>query len=118
MPFIAKHHSDGNYVFWSDQASSHYAKTVISYLEAKNVHFVTKSDNPANLPECRSIEDFWSIIKSKVYQNNWQAKDLKQLRGRIERCIKKVPLEVIQTLARDTAKRLVLVRRKGVIESR
>ena len=26
IPFIAKHHSDGEYVFWPDLASAHYAK--------------------------------------------------------------------------------------------
>ena len=45
MPFIAKHHSDGQYLFWTDLASSHYAKSVIGYLREKNVQFVEKSDN-------------------------------------------------------------------------
>lgn len=118
MPFIAKHHSDNNYVFWPDQASSHYAKTVTAYFKEKNVQFVAKKDNPANLPECRPIEDFWSILKSLVYKNGWQAKNVDQLRTRIKNCIKKVAPAVVQRLARDTPKRLDLVRRKGVIENR
>ena len=32
IPFIAKNHSDGEYVFWPDLASAHYAKSVIAYL--------------------------------------------------------------------------------------
>ena len=58
IPFIDKYHSDGAYVFWSDLTSSHYANTVIKYLNKKKVHFVEKADNPANLPECRPIVNF------------------------------------------------------------
>jgi transposase len=66
IPFINKHHSDDNYIFWPDQASSHYAKIVTSYLESENVQFVSKKDNPANVPEIRPIEDFWAYLKQKV----------------------------------------------------
>ena len=76
MPFITKYHSDNNYMFWPDLASSHYAKTVLNYLRAKNVNFVKKDQNPPNVPECRPIENFWGILKGKVYKNNWQAQNL------------------------------------------
>ena len=46
IPFIAKYHSDGEYVFWPDLASAHYAKSVIAYLREKKVHFVAKIDTP------------------------------------------------------------------------
>ena len=44
--------------------------------------FDYKVDNPANLPEVRPIEDFWSILKAKVYEKNWDAKTLHQLESR------------------------------------
>ena len=40
---------------------------------------VDKVDNLTNLLEVRPIEDFWSILKAKVYENNWEAKTLHQL---------------------------------------
>ena len=52
-------------------------------------HF-DKVDNSANLPEVRSIEDFWSILKAKVYENNWEAKTLHQLEVRIKKCLKEM----------------------------
>ena len=70
IPFIYKYHLDVAYLFWPVLASSHYTKTVITYLNKKKVHFVEKADNPANLPECHPIENFWSILKSLVYKNN------------------------------------------------
>ena len=46
------------------------------------IHHVDKVDNPANLPEVRPIEDFWSILKAKVFENNWEAKTLHKLESR------------------------------------
>ena len=44
-----------------------------------SVDHVDKSDNPAtNLPEARPIEDFWSLLKGKVYENGWEVKKLDQ----------------------------------------
>lgn len=114
VPFIEEHHSDGEYLFWPDQASSHYAKKVIEYFRENGIKFVEKEDNPPNLPECRPIEDFWSILKGKVYENNWQAKDLAQLRSRIERCLKKIDFELVTRLFSSTRVRLSRVRRNGV----
>ena len=101
IPFINKYHSDGAYVFWPDLASSHNAKTVIMYLNKENVHYVEKADNPVNLPECRPIENFWSILKGLVYKNNWHSEILKKLRSRIKYCLKKIDIELIQSLAQS-----------------
>ena len=51
------------YIFWPDQARVHYVKSVINYLNKNNVNFACKSDNPVNVPECRPIENFWTILK-------------------------------------------------------
>jgi hypothetical protein len=68
LPFINQHHSDSNYKFWSDLASSHYAAKVVEYYRAQKIKFVEKCENPANVPEVRAIEDFWLILKGKVYE--------------------------------------------------
>ena len=62
IPFIKRFHSDGQYVFWPDLASFHYAKTVIEYFRDKKVNFVEKEDNPPNVPECRPIEDLLLLL--------------------------------------------------------
>ena len=58
IPFINKHHSDGNYNFWPDHANSHYVKKVVDYNKAQKIKFVEKFESPANVPEVRAIEDF------------------------------------------------------------
>ena len=64
-------------------ASSFYAKSVLDYLNVKNVEIVPKEDNSLNLPECRPIENFWSILKGIVCENSWQANSHQQLKERI-----------------------------------
>ena len=68
--FYQKHHSDGYYIFWPNQAGCHYAEHSLDFLCEILIHYVDKVDNSANLPEVRPIEDFWSILKAKVYENN------------------------------------------------
>lgn len=116
IPFIQEHHSDGQYLFWPDKASSHYAKSVTSYFEEKKLKYVLKEDNPTNVPECRPIEDFWGILKGLVYKKNWKASNLIELRRKILLCIREVDITLVQRLAESVNHRLDLVRRNGVIE--
>ena len=46
------------------------AEHSLDFLCENLIHHVDKVDNPTNLPEVRPIEDFWSISKAKVYENN------------------------------------------------
>jgi hypothetical protein len=58
-------------------------------LIAEKINFVEKFENPANIPECRPIEIFWSILKGLVSEDAWSAKTLSELDKRIRNCIKK-----------------------------
>ncbi len=62
-----ENHSDDEYVFWPDLASSHYAKTVTAYFDDNDINYVKRVDNPPNVPEVRLIMNFWSILKGIVY---------------------------------------------------
>ena len=101
-------------VFWSDLASSYYAESVTSYLDAKKLKYVKKLENPANVPEARPIEDFWADLKRQVYKANWQAKDLKQLQGRIERELKKYPIINLRARMAEILGRLNKIAREGL----
>jgi len=116
LPYIRKSYENGEYIFWPDQASSHYAKSVFDHFRDENIDFVEKKDNPANVPEIRPIEDFWSLLKKDVYAKGWKAKNTDQLITRIKYCLKKIDKNVVQQLAMSTKKRIDHVRRHGVIE--
>ena len=79
VPFVQEHYRNGKYVFWPDLASSHFAKSVIEWLNNNNVKFVPKNLNIANVPEARPIEDFWAIMKKYVYKDGWTARNVTEL---------------------------------------
>ena len=70
-------------IFWPDQTGCHYAEHSLGFLCENLIHHVAEVDNPTNLPEVRPIEDLWSILKAKVYENNWGAKTLHEIEVRI-----------------------------------
>ncbi len=74
LPFIKKYHKHDKYVFWPDQAISHYAKEIQDWLFSKKIEFLPKIINPVNAQKLCPIEDFWGILKTNVYENNWSAK--------------------------------------------
>ena len=98
LPFIKHNYSGGDYLFWPDKASSHYAKKVIDHLGEQNIDFVPKVNNPTNLPQCRPIEDFFGYLSHLVYKNNWRAKNVDQLKRRIRKCIKEIPDDYVERL--------------------
>lgn len=112
-PFINKSYPTGGYVFWPDLASSHYANSVQNYLKEKNIRYVPKEDNPANLPKARPIEDFWGNLKRKVYEGGWMATTLKELEDRIRLCLRKMNLSDVQAHIESVHKRLDTIRRGG-----
>ena len=115
LPFLNEYykHNQG-YVFWPDLASAHYAANVTDFMKEKNILFVPKSINPANTPEARPIEDFWSQFKRAVYAGGWQAENLDQLKKRIIYCYNKMDQSVFQALAQDTKKRLYNISKFGI----
>lgn len=114
IPFIRKHYQTDDFIFWPDLASAHCPKSVQEYLEGENVPVVPKEVNPANLPQVRSIEDFWAYLKRIVYEGDWSAKSHQQLETRIRYALTKVDPDFVQKLARDTKRRLDRIRRKSI----
>ena len=112
-PFIEEHYKPDEYVFWPDLASAHYAKAVTNYLSAKKINFVPKAINPANVPKCRPIEDFWANLKRMVYEGDWTAKNLDELKKKIRATLNKIDFNLVQSHASSVPKRLDHLRRYG-----
>lgn len=96
--FIENYHARDEIMFWPDLASSHYAKKTLDWLTSQNIPFVPKKDNPPNIPQARPIEDFWSVLKRKVYEKGWEAQNEQQLMNRIKRKLKEVDVSVCQNM--------------------
>ncbi len=74
IPFIDKHHSNDEILFWPDLAKAHYSKDVLNFLASEFIPIVPKDSNPPNVPQGRPIEDFWGVLAELVYEENWEAK--------------------------------------------
>ena len=68
-------------------------------------------------PICQKF-DFWSILKAKVYENNWEAKSLHQLEVKIKICLKEVNQVTILKTFGGVKKRLNDIRMLDIIENR
>ena len=53
-------------------------------MRKNGIAYVEKDENPPNAPQIRPIENYWGILKMKVYEGNWSAKDREALIRRIK----------------------------------
>ena len=91
---------------------------MVEYYRAQKIKFVEKCENPANVPEVRAKEDFWSILKGKVYENGWKAENLTLLKNRIRLYVRKMDPNLVHRLLVGTSARLNNVRNNDLIENR
>ena len=59
------------------------------------VQYVPKDQNPPSCPQIRPIENFFGILKQKVYEGNWSAKSRQLLIRRIKKCIKEIDMDIV-----------------------
>jgi hypothetical protein len=115
IPYIKEKHSDDNYIFWPDKASSHYASKVINEFNDQNIKYVLRSRNPTNVPQVRPIEDFFGSLCQIVYAKGWKAKNINQLKNRIKFCLKNIDLNVVTRTLKGVVKRLRIAGQQGVL---
>ncbi|CAH1114525.1 unnamed protein product [Psylliodes chrysocephalus] len=59
-----------------------------------------------NLPQARPIEDFWTLLSRRLYDEKWQAQNEKQLRRRIFRKICEIDVVAVQDLISNVRRKL------------
>ena len=115
LKFIREHHSDGNYIFWPDLASSHYSEKTVSWMREKEISFLPKQVNPPNVPQLRPIERFWYFLKDKVYTKGWKPKNIEDLRKRITKLMREFRQEECERLMRNVHKKVRKAANDGVL---
>jgi hypothetical protein len=75
VPFLKKNYPDGSYVFWPDKATANYVHKAKALCEMHGIRYISRDENPPNVPQRRPVEQFWFHLKQKVYENGWETKD-------------------------------------------
>ena len=107
LPFIIRYHRDDEILLWPDMASSHHAKSVLDCLTENDVPHVTRSQNPPNIPQGRSIESLCTIIEQSVYEGGWQA-------NRIKAKIEELDQKMVTGMIQEVRSKLLKMYRQGV----
>ena len=69
VPFLNKFKHQKNILFWPDLATAHYSRKTQDLLKQLQINYVSKSNNPPNVPQCRPIEVFWAVCKARYKKN-------------------------------------------------
>ena len=85
-------------VFMQDNAPAHSARVMKQYLADLGIEDKNLMIWPPNSPDLNPIENFWSIIKHKIYTNNAQFSSKQGLWEAIERALKSVDVQTIKNL--------------------
>ena len=112
--YCSKYHSNGNYLFWPDLTKAHYSNIVQERLTPWSLPFVSRVDNPPNIPQARLIDTVWTVVKRKIYENNWEAKNIDHLVQRIKQKAKEFEQEMLQSMMKGVLKKVRAMWRGGL----
>ena len=114
LPFINKYHSNKNILFWPDLARSHYSNIVQQRLNEMNIPYISRVDNPPNVPQARPIEVLWTVLERKIYENNWEANNIDHLAKRIKQKVKELDQNMLQDMIEGVRRKLRRIWREGL----
>ena len=77
VPFLEEHQANGDFFFWPDLASWHFANETQDLFNNFNSPWI----------KLRPIERFCGILKAKVYDEGWEAMTFRMLRQRIRKTL-------------------------------
>ena len=118
IPFIENSNMKDQCLFWPDKASSHYAKSVKKILETAQIQLLPYHINPTNTPQLRPIERAHALLKRAIFADNFQPKNVGQLRKRVEDVMKKSDT-ILKEIYHDLSMRIRVLcdraRRSGIL---
>ena len=113
ISFINHYHANDSVLFWPDLATVHYAGKIQQLLIDNGISYVQRGKNLPNVLQARPIETIRTLLKHKVYENNWVARNLDPLARRIPSKVK-IDKKVVANMSLGVRKKLLRIYRKGV----
>ena len=114
LPFIRKHHSIENVLFWPDLAPIHYSKCVQNCLNDNRIDFIKWGENAPAVPQARPIERFWSFCKREYSKRSSEPKGVVGFRQIWNNISKSVSQRIAQSITKGIRRKLKLIGDHGV----
>ena len=86
----------------------------LKFLSDHGIAYVEKHENPQNAPRIRPIENYWGILKMKVYENNWSADNCDQMIRRIKSKIKEIDQNMVAGMFDNLKAKIHLANTNGL----
>ena len=93
---------------------SRFCKKKLKFLSDHGIAYVEKHENPPNAPHIRPIENYWGILKMKVYENNWSADNRDQMIRRIKSKIKEIDQNMVAGMFDNLKAKIHLANTNGL----
>lgn len=116
FPWIKSKNEDlsKRFIFMHDNAPSHASKHTKSFLEKNKIFGENLMIWPPNSPDINPIENFWGILKRKLYENNQKYATKDELWSAIVKFCNKIDKKTIKSLTSSVDNRLItLIQNKG-----
>jgi transposase len=97
-------------LFQHDNASIHASRMTKQWLEEQEIDVMVW---PARSPDFNPIENLWSIVARKVYEDCRQFHTVTELKEMILKCWSEIPRKAIEKLIESMPRRCVAVIEKG-----
>jgi hypothetical protein len=105
IPFL-ENHDEFPFVFQQDNAPIHNSASTRAWFRVREITVV---DWPACSPDLNVIENVWGILARRVYANNRQFANVKELKTEILRCWDEVDNNILIKLINSVPNRLFQV---------
>lgn len=105
IPFLEEH-DEIPHIFQQDNAPIHNSASTRAWLTAQNI---TVIEWPACSPDINVIENVWGILARRVYANNRQFQNIKELRTAITKCWGEIDMNLLKKLIDSVPNRLFQV---------
>ena len=80
----------------------------------KGIAYVEKSENPPNAPQIRPVENYWAMLKMKVYEGNWTGKNRPQMIRRIKQKQKELDHGIVIRMFDNLKGRIHIAKENGL----